>query len=297
MAERLQQEGWFDDEPCPIPDWFEANNNRFTDGTRAEVRLHDARPLQAAWENAFRLWADLGDASHLLLTPEEKNVKKQLADAFRRDFKTDESGLPPRIRKEDLPANERDRLWEEYQAFVFMHELEIVLRVTNFMHHYLRAGVEQRPETTKARKLFYLADTKRLSASPHEALLLYNNPDAIPAWRKILMDQANKEFLQDMLIQEDTAEIQLKYFDLVNDDLKPKAQRATRLPWAFPLPIRITPERFPGSLVPSPFLDEKGNSLVTDQSLRTVEQRRIRPGAKQPAETGRAGNPLRQRTG
>jgi hypothetical protein len=109
----------------------------------------------------------------------------------------------------------------------------------------------------------------------------------MPAWRKILLKTGNEEFRKDGQIQEDTAEVQLKYFDLVNVDerLKMKAEEATKMPWAYPIPIKITQVRTehslsPRSLIKSPFLDDKGQPIVSQQTLEQVEQRRVKPGQR-----------------
>src|SRR5205807_461799 len=115
---------------------------------------------------------------------------------------------------ENLREEDRDQLWEEYSADLFLRVLAIHRRVTNIQHHYVRALVEQDDVTIKARGLFYLADSKRINALPHPERV-YENPAAMRAWRTVLLKPGNEEFRKDMLIQEDTAEVQLKYFDLV----------------------------------------------------------------------------------
>jgi hypothetical protein len=295
MAERLQQEGWFDDEPWPIPGWFRTRGDKFVveenptseqieKAEKAEVRVQTGHESGAAWATAFRMWRQHGVDNHMLFDPEEARVnKQQLADEFQKLYGLPKGAMAPNLRKEDVS----EEVWEQYTAYRYMRGFELHSSITNFRHHYLRAQVEQDPDTVQARKRFYKADSLRIKASTREAVKMYEQPEAMPMWRKILLKPGNEEFRKDSLIQEDTAEVQLKYFDLVNveEGLKMKAEEATKMPSAFPLPIKITQERTPKSLSPrslikSPFLDEKGQPIIPQQIMEQVEQRRVKPGQK-----------------
>lgn len=286
MAERLQQEGWFDDDPWPIPGWFQrgpggqdsTGRDLFSDGTPAEVRVRTGLLSGEAWKIAYDMWRRHGEDNHMIFPTEAaENNKMRLAKKFRDRYQLQEGAMPPNLRKEDLPEDERETIWEEYMAYQYMRMFKLHNSITNFRHHYERARVEQEADTVQARKLFYQADTLRINASPREARAVYEEPKAMPAWRAILLRPGNEEFRKDDLIQEDTAEIELKYFDLVREDFHPK-------PWAFPLPVAITRDNYPRSLINQPFLDKNGKPIVLAKTMETVEQRRARPGQKAPSK-------------
>jgi hypothetical protein len=290
QAERLAQEGWFDRGPWAIPDWF-ANfdeperKNKFSDGTPAQVEALEDNPLQKAWESAFRQWENLGHDTHLIVSEADKNYYTELGETYRNHEGLAKGTFPPNRRPEDFPENIRDSMWKSYRAYRFMRLYDINRNVTNFHHHYVQASVEQNTDTIEARKMFYLADGKRISALPNEALKLYNDPRAIPKWRAILTKKDNEEFRKDSFIQEETAEVELKYLDLVNEDLKPRMERATKVPWGMPLPLSVTAKEFPGRVfVESPFLDADGQPLVPPTVRQMVEQRRVRPGKQAPQQ-------------
>jgi len=290
MADRMEQEGWFDAGPWPIPDWFKERNNRFGDpekGPPAQVELLGVPLTEALWYNAYKAWRQHGEYNHLIPVSEaDLQNKKDDAEAFRKRYNLPEGSLPPSLRPEDLPASDRETVWREYEAYRFMHAYSVHTRVTNILHHYHRAKFEQLPKTILARKLFYEADTKRISASPHEALERYLRPEAIAAFVKLVLQEENADVRGDVLIQEEMAEIELKYLDLLNEEVKPAFQKALQGGGGLPLAVRLKAEHFPGRIIlTSPFVDEKGKPIITQQAQQTAEQRRVKPGAKpaQPA--------------
>jgi hypothetical protein len=303
MADRMEQEGWFDAGPWPIPDWFKERNNRFEDpdkGPPAQVELRGVPLTKALWDDAYAQWQRHGVDNHLIFENEaDLQNKKDDADKFRKRYNLPEGSLPPSLRPEDLPASDRETVWREYEAYRFMHAYGVHTRVTNILHHYHRAKFEKLPETILARKLFYEADTKRISASPHEALERYLRPEAIAAFVKLVLKEENADVRNDVLIQEEMAEIELKYLDLLNEEVKPAFQKALQGGGGLPLAVRLKAENFPGRIIlTSPFVDEKGKPIISQQAQQTAEQRRVKPGAKPPqqpapeaAPTGPAARP------
>jgi hypothetical protein len=285
VAERLQQEGWFDEDPWPIPSWFNdspGGQDLFSDGTPAQVRVTNGRLSRVAWETAYKMWKRHGEDNHLLLSPvEEKNMRDQ-AKAFAKRLGLPPGAMAPTLRTEDLTQNEQS----EYFAYRYIWAYELHARVTNFNHHFQRSRVEQEKDTVLCRKLFYLVDTLRSNAASRRALRVYESskdgdPEttgAMAKWRAILLKEGNDEFRKDTLIQEDTAEVQLKYFDMFNREVRPRFERT---PIAFLLGVRLSTERFPRSIIPSPFLDNEGKPIVEERTIAQVEQRRVRPGQRQ----------------
>ena len=293
VAERLQQEGWFDKEPWPIPSWFSkgpggqdktTGQDLFSDGTPAEVRVTDGRLSGQAWHTAYQMWERHGLDNHMLFksTAEEKNMRDE-AKAFSKRLGLPNGAMAPTLRNEDLTPVEQS----EYFAYRYIWAYELHARVTNFNHHYQRSRVEQENDTVKCRKLFYLADTLRSNASSRQALQVYEDtskggdPDttgAMAKWRAILLKDGNNEFRTDSLIQEDTAEVQLKYFDLINPEMRRKLEKPSL---TLLLGVRLSSDNFPRTLVQSPFLDKEGKPIVNAQEMAQVEQRRVKPGQRQ----------------
>jgi hypothetical protein len=237
-AERLQEEGWFDETPWPIFNWFKPRDNRFSDGP-AQVAVSKAVSSEQAWTDASRMWEKHGKTNHLIFeSPQEEYEKESKADEYRRRKKLSPGAAPPMPAMVDLhlPQYLRDRrqraeyaryleeLPEEerplYEAARFLYEYNFYRKLTNFSHHYHRSYVETEKPTIKSRRLMFLAETYGLQ-HPKRALDTYNDPAALAAWRDEVMSvkdlSKHKEFRDDSFNQEHTFEFQLKYMDVINE--------------------------------------------------------------------------------
>ena len=209
IGERLQQEGWFDDEGWDASSWFQGRDYRSAGGNPALVIGGGVKWTQRAWETAHAMWERHGLANHLVLTEvEERNKKDQADEFFRR------RPLKPNERLQSLRIDDMDRdLQELYKAALFLYEYNSSRSVTNFAHFYHQSLVEAKEAAVTARKLFYQADRLRLTGSPEQALELYERPDALRAWRdKVLRE--NKTYRQDRNTEEESYEIEANYLDL-----------------------------------------------------------------------------------
>ncbi|HEY7424374.1 MAG TPA: hypothetical protein VH682_09120 [Gemmataceae bacterium] len=206
-AERLSDEGWFDDSGWTIPDWFGAQNDRFSNGP-ALVGGGRKWGLEA-WQKTYELWRNFGEANHLLLNAAEEDVMLERAKSFAEKYKLNEGSPVPQLRAENL---DRDTA-QEYFAWQFMKWYNYYRHISNFPHHYNRALVESREETVLGRKTFFEADALRLRNRDFRALQKYQEPNGLRSWRdKVLL--TNTEFRRDNFIQEQTFEVQIKYVDL-----------------------------------------------------------------------------------
>jgi hypothetical protein len=305
MAERLQQEGWYDDDPdddgstqgYDLRAWFPKE---------VEVKGQPVAlwPVQVgggrkwsleAWQKAADAWKKHGEDNHLLLTPLEEENLKQQAEPFWKRYGMQPNARPPELREEDLPPEER----KGYHAARYLFEWSFYTGVSNFNHHYHRTQVEATEATVRARKLFYKADSLELVGSPGPALDLYQQPRERPwadgrrhspleAWRELVL-LPHKDFRRDSFVQETTAEIQIRYLQLYDrrDGRVRKEQLGAALvawapslnrhPAARVLAVALPrwSDVFPRPVVPGPFdvKDAEGVPLVDRRSLETVLDR------------------------
>jgi hypothetical protein len=247
-AERLEQEGWFEFEDrggWDASDWIEETAFKPAgdrDAWRQKLRSWeqefkrlggDEKWARDAWTQAQRYWKEHGERNGLKFRSEiEEERTAQLAQAFDRKFNCFR-GVIPQVREETLSDEDR----RGFHAHMFFFEYDRNRHMTNYPHHYTTATVEMRPETVRARKLFFDAETLRLAASPLRALKKYEEPEALAGWRdKVLL--ANKDYRRDLFNQEYTFVVQVKYLALLNDlhgrAFDRQAAQVVLMPWAPP---------------------------------------------------------------
>jgi hypothetical protein len=286
MAERLQQEGWYDGEGWDVADWFSeargalpANmNHRYGEG-KAWSR--------DAWTRSARAWRDSGERN-LLLFPNQATEQntREAALRFARQHRLEPNGMPPTMRVEDFKSEAELR---EYEAARFMFEYEFYRNLSNFPHHFNRVLVEQREETVASRKLLYQAEMLDMSGSPRPALDLYRTAREEPAieewrgkklspleaWRDLVLLK-NKDFRRDSFIQEQSAEYEIRYLRLLNRlegrKLKDDLVKAAAVLPLFP-PMSADHFRAPLTRGPLDVLDEDGRPLIEDAYRYTVLER------------------------
>src|SRR5207248_1544293 len=79
--------------------------------------------------------------------------------------------------------------------------------MTNFPHFFYKTEVEMELNAVRARKGFYEAEQLRRAGKREQALQKY--AEAFPIWRELLL--SHPEFRHDSIVQEDTAEEELRY--------------------------------------------------------------------------------------
>jgi hypothetical protein len=273
IAERLQQEGWFDTEPWLIRGWF--NNDRFTTSREgknqpAEALVgNDRNDSRVAWADAHARWKRHGEENHLLLTDADKANKEQLAREFAVAYHIG-AGRPPQLRAESLEPHMHDC----YDAAQFLFEYEFYRNVSNFDNHFNRSLVEAKPETVDGRKQFYTAERLRWDASVVPSLQKY--AAALPFWRdKVLLK--NKAFRRNYFIEEESYDWEYRYLRLWHEqfgkDLKVRLASAARV---MPMMPSMDPNVFTGWVLQEPLdvLDEDGEPLIDDDSKAKVKGRK-----------------------
>ncbi len=294
-AERLQEEGWFDDSGWDISDWF---SEGFSGDKQAVVGGGKYSWSLVAWKRALEAWNKFGTENHLLLsTAEQENLEKR-AKAFAEKKHIQDAMQLAAMRDEGLDPETKEELF----AAKFLRDLVQYKTICNFDVHYNRAQIESQEATVQARKIFFEAlDAQRLRNDEPAALRKYLDPAGMKAWRdKVLMK--NKVFRNDSLIQEQTYQIQLRYSDLYSrlhgrgfkaqaagllliPALNPPGGGVCPLGLAIWLPTLIEKDQgkektslkvdWDNPLLGGPFdvNDEEGQPLISEVSRRQVLQR------------------------
>ncbi len=270
VAERLQQEGWYDGEAWEIKGWF--LNNRFVerrDGRDvrgpAEVSIDPGKASLVAWSDAHAMWRRYGEDNHLLFrsAADELN-KKQVATAFHVKYQIGDRA--PDMRTEGMD----DEDVQGYNSSRFLYEYSANRNMTNFPHHYNHSLVEAREDTVAGRKGFYKAERSRWQGENDTALKTY--AATLPFWRdKVLL--TNDEYRHDEFTQEESFDWQYRYLRLF-DEVNGKALRAriNQMTVAVPLLPKVDLESFPAWIVPGPLdgLDKDGWPIVSEDARKTV---------------------------
>jgi hypothetical protein len=207
VAERLRDEGWFDNKGWLIDEPDAARPQKWFPERDAVVVGERYNWGVEFWRKAHHRWKEHGERNHLILSPTRE------ADLRNQGRKVREAlGLKPeervmRFRPEDVPESLRPAL----QAARWLDEYEYYRGLTNFAHFYNTSMVELNERTVQARKRFFEAERLRLQARRGEALARYE--EALPIWKQLLEEHA--DFQRDDHIQEETYEVQAKYLDLL----------------------------------------------------------------------------------
>lgn len=244
VAERLQEEGWFD-EGWKIVGWFP--EDKFSNGQPAIVG--DARLWTAqAWFDAHQRWAKHGDENHLLLTKEQLENLKQAAQEFIKAHKLRGGELPREVAPE-FRGNKR--MEEAAKAYAILHWYDFYRHLTNFAHFHAVSEAEKEPETVTARKALFRAEQELKSG--RLAVLREEYDRVLELWRKVL-DQ-HTAFRQDPDVQVNSYEMQYNYL-----------KEWLRSPYGSPTKQAMLAEAALGRLAMNPLGAESWLSLA--QALR-----------------------------
>jgi hypothetical protein len=214
IAERLQKEGWFDrgwdvDEGrLPGKRWFPAKPDKPDE--RLIVGGGIEKGSGKAWEEAYNLWSRHGLNTSLYLAPNELEKQEYLAEKYRSAYhlKPGDTGVVP-------PPDADPDLQRGYDAARQLIWLSRNQMMTRFPYFLAQSQVEQRPEAVTARRLFFEADKKAKAFELKAALKLYEDKDALPAWRELLINFP--DFHKDDSVQEEAYSIQARYLKAVHE--------------------------------------------------------------------------------
>jgi hypothetical protein len=259
IAERREQEGWFDETGWTINDWFPQTLSD-PDGPKRSLKVGESvRWAAEPWELTHQMYRTHGEKNGLYKTPDEVR------------------NLTP----EALNDYQRDRY------------------VTNFDHFFYKSMVEQLPEAVAARKLFYEANELYKQAEVQRAIRAYEDPRALgppetwakdkaTGWKRILLN--HPDFRRDVDTQEDAYNIQVDYFRALYKD-RSRLLRASSvsadclalLPSSSWLAaVRLSQSLLnppPPPLINGPFddVDEEGKPLVSPEAMDLTHTRKGMP--------------------
>lgn len=267
IAERLQQEGWFDDEPWNIQGWFP--NDRFADGASPLVGGRIKWSL-AAWEDARKRWERQGEEHRLLFaSPAEEANMRQLASEFDKKFHL-EGRRVPTLRTEEMD----EHTLKCYKAAHYLFEYDFYRSVSNFPHQLTRATVESKEDTVAGRKGFHEAERLRMAAKYDSALAKY--AATFPLWRDKVM-LVNKDYRRDDAAQEDSYDWEYRYMRLWHDvEGKRLKERLTKAAHFMPFVPVLNPTDKTW-IIPAPLSvvkDGEGIPLIGEKAITVVLSRK-----------------------
>ena len=273
IAERLQQEGWFDNELWLIKDWFP--NDRFVTGKDDKNQLPEARVGDdrvkwslEAWSDARDRWRRHGEENHLLFrnAAEEANMR-QMAEQFCNSIGIPNAGRPPALRTETLSEAER----EGYHAMQFLYENRFYRTMSNFDAHMVKSTVDAKEDTVAGRKNFYVAERLRWAAEVVPALNRYLA--ALIFWRdKVFLPPEHKDYRLNGNNQEEAFDWQYHYLRLYHEQWGARDKlNLAKLARVLPLAPATDPVAFSGWILQGPLdvTDSEGHQLIDDDAGRT----------------------------
>jgi hypothetical protein len=218
IAERLQQEGWFDESGWRVDQGRSGRGRWF----EKDLAVGDGEAWTAnAWEEAYKLWRTHGEATGIYLDPTTEERMNELARRFREHYNLQPGDSGENIRL-DLMDKEMAECAIAHRKLFFREQNK---GMTNFMHHFVRAATERDRDAVQARKLMFEAERLRNKENePDRAIEAYNQAFAL--WMKLLSNPQYSDFRHDPAILESTYEVIVKYLSLVQQRLGPQIRPA-----------------------------------------------------------------------
>jgi hypothetical protein len=207
IAERLEEEGWFDDDGWLIGEWFDA-----VKGPDEEVRVGDREPkyhADRAWADTHKAYEDFGKKNGLLLTLEERQRLELKAEKFRKKY-----NLGPGDRRVIRPDDSDAEMKESAFAHLKLAWNAHYLNLTNYEAHLLEAEAMGDPQAVKAKKLLFYGNQRKRAGESPRALAYFEK--AIPEWLNVLLRYPN--YAADPTVQEDSYEQELHYLRLLQGE-------------------------------------------------------------------------------
>jgi hypothetical protein len=218
VAERLEQEGWFDESGWKVDQGRSGRGRWF----EKDVVVGGGEPLAAnAWSLAYEMWRKHGIANGLYIDPVEIERLAEMARRFRQRANLEAGDPAEGFRPETLDPEMAKGLLA-YRQLYFMEQNK---QITNFPHHLVRAFVSRERDAVEAQKLMYEAARLRTKENePDRAIAAYQKGFAL--WIKVLSNPQYADFRNDTNILDETYETELKYIELLRQRLGPQVRPA-----------------------------------------------------------------------
>ena len=293
VAERLAEEGWFDQEPWKLNLPYQRGRIG-KPGKNVEMELREEHNWsQQAWNRSYTMWKNYGERNHLLLSENEKKNKEADAERYAQLMK--KAGRDPHNYFE-LMAKDKDPLLDKLRkSALFLFNYSGARSKTNFDNHYHQSQVEaqgagpgKENETVLARKAFYEAERIRRNTLLRRGALKKFDEGAVH-WREVLKN--NPRFQEYTEVDRETVEIELKYVrqyaDLYGRETKELLALQNYLGQAMgggsgvaswtSLGLATTPSRMPTLVIYGPFAeDENGESFYSERQRKSsLEQLKL----------------------
>jgi len=217
IAERLEEEGWFDQDGWLIREWFDAKG---ADEDVAPVGTEPKYQAGRAWAAAYQAYRDFGLENGLYFSDQDHDRLEKQAQAFRKTYATQ-----PGERTVLRPDQRVGEIGESYKAHQILAWSDHYRRLTNYDEHLHEAEAESDLRAVEAKKLFFYANQLRRSGELPRALVHFEK--AVPQWLNVLLQYP--KFAASPNVQEETYEQELHYLRLLQKER-----------WSFLLPCAIS---------------------------------------------------------
>jgi hypothetical protein len=211
-ADRLEDEGWFDDKGWLITGWFP--KDQFLDGRPSRVGT-GKNWGEDSWAKAHAMWERRGRDSLMLLDPQAENEMRALAAEWQKAHGSQAGVFPA---GGEPPADSPDH--KKWEAARFAYEYDYCRRLANFPHFFLASLMDMEPARNglamiEARQTLFEARQSVREGRRDRAVELFESKTGLERLRVIL--DRYPEFRDDGNALEDFYEFQVRYIQLMQD--------------------------------------------------------------------------------
>lgn len=199
LAERLQKEGWFDNDTVWYPDeGADIGLERWFGDTAESTALSAGMSSREAWAKAYQMWLLHGDLNGLRYSPDTLLNLQEKARAVPDD---------PRLGSySNEQLNNLGLTREQVKARDTLRAYGRNREITNYAFFLSSTEAEQDPQTVKARQKLWLAERARLAGKADPAAIR-QYAEALSSWRQVLF--RFKDFHYNEHAEEESYEMQL----------------------------------------------------------------------------------------
>jgi len=213
VAERLQKEGWFDDNGWQVDEF--SQSRPWFPGETVIVGNDRRYSSQAIWQEAHEQWKEHGKKHGFLPTEAEQQNLISASKPYR-----DAYGVKVGFKGPELPRDQvSEEMWASKDAADQLFNRGVIEPLTNFPHFYYESEAEGDSRTVGARHLLFQADRLRHNGNNARAIQAYEEAFTAlvgnRALGKVGLLENYPKFREDGLIQENLVEKQYDYLSLL----------------------------------------------------------------------------------